>query len=76
MGRWTKEGARYFAEHLIKFGNLEQLYLNGNAFSATGTAGTMIKDNLAVMNKQGIVDEWDDMELESEESEEKNEEEA
>jgi Ran GTPase-activating protein 1 len=55
--------AQAFADKLELFRGLEQLFLNGNAFSAKGRVGTIILTKLAAMNKSHIVDPWDDMEV-------------
>lgn len=73
-GEMNELGAQYFAENLEKFTSLQQLTLNGNSFSATGRAGLAILTKLKAAGKEKLVDEWDDMEVESEEEEEEEEE--
>ena len=59
--------AQAFADKLELFKGLEQLFLNGNTFSAKGRVGTVILTKLAALNKSHIVDPWDDMEVDEEE---------
>jgi Ran GTPase-activating protein 1 len=66
--------AQAFADKLELFKALEQLFLNGNAFSAKGRVGTIILTKLAAMNKSHIVDPWDDMEVDEDEEPEEEEE--
>lgn len=59
--------AQALADKLELFKGLEQLFLNGNAFSAKGRVGTIILTKLAALNKSHIIDSWDDMEVDEEE---------
>lgn len=67
------EPAQALADKLESFKSLEQLYLNGNAFSAKGRVGTLILSKLAIMEKSSIVDAWDEMEVDSDEEDEDEE---
>lgn len=69
-GEMSELCAQCLADNLEKFASLQQLVLNGNSFSATGRAGLAILTKLKAVGKEGLVDEWDDMEVESEEEEE------
>ena len=68
--------AQMLADKIDWFKSLEQLCLNGNAFSAKGRVGTLILTKLTTMEKSNVVDAWDDMEVDSESESEKEENES
>ncbi len=56
-----EEGAKILADNLDKFKALKSLMLNGNAFNPVGSAADKIKETVS----SDILDEWSDMEYDS-----------
>lgn len=66
----NERGAQLLCDHLAQMTSLQQLLLNGNGFNPTDRAALGILTVLKSVGKEGIVDEWDEMDYEEETEEE------